>query len=128
MIFKLSNTFIALAAIAVASAMPQKRQDQGDLASCVFVLTPDAPVAGDLVTEFNFVIGDSLAIAAGNGVFIFGGPAVVTSVEDNNFTVQDALSVDGKTAAETAAILTGFTGETKQGRQANWLFDSVNCA
>jgi len=55
-------------------------------------------------------------------------PAVVTSVEDNDFTVQDALSVDGKTAAETAAILTGFTGETKPGRLANWLFDSVNCA
>ncbi|KAK7462157.1 hypothetical protein VKT23_007759 [Stygiomarasmius scandens] len=128
MIFKLFNTFIALAAIAVASAMPYKRQDQGDLASCVFVLTPDAPVAGNLERELNFVIGDSLAIAAGNGIFIDNVGVIITDVEDNNFTAQDDLSVDGKTAAETAAILTGFTGETKPGMLANWLFDSVNCA
>jgi len=53
---------------------------------------------------------------------------IITDVEDNNFTTQDDLSVDGKTAAETAAILTGFTGETKPGMLANWLFNSVNCA
>ncbi|THU81315.1 hypothetical protein K435DRAFT_972390 [Dendrothele bispora CBS 962.96] len=129
MIFISSKVFIALAAVvsvATASTVSQKRQE--DLASCDFVFQPDAPVdpSTDFDTEFNFVIGRSLSIETGGGTFNAGSTA--TENADDTFNVHDDIGADGKTAEETAAILTGWVGETKEGIAANWLVLSVTCA
>lgn len=46
---------------------------------------------------------------------------------DGTFTVEDTISAGGETAAETAAIITGWVGEVKAGFTINWLVDSASC-
>lgn len=50
---------------------------------------------------------------------------------DNTFTVVRSDGVDGKTAAQTATILTGLVGVTNNGfandAEFNWTFESISC-
>ncbi|KAF5332973.1 hypothetical protein D9758_018278 [Tetrapyrgos nigripes] len=126
MVFSLSKVFVALVAVTAVSASAIKRQT--DLASCDFVMTPDATVEvnDDLTTEFNFVLGRSLSIDAGDATIDGTGSTFVAN-DDGTFTVHDNLGVVGKSAQDTASILEGWPGETKEGIQANWLIDSVSC-
>ncbi|KAF5340117.1 hypothetical protein D9758_013133 [Tetrapyrgos nigripes] len=80
MFFK--TNFATILSIAVAAAtlatsgsakpLTIKRQDEGDLTSCVISLTPDQDVGIiNLQRELNFAIGHALSEAAGNSL-IFG--------------------------------------------------------
>ncbi|KDR70678.1 hypothetical protein GALMADRAFT_1349881 [Galerina marginata CBS 339.88] len=130
MFFSLSKAFVALAAVtaAIASTVPSKRQD--GLVSCDLLLKPTVHVDSsttNLFAEFNFVIGRSLAIDA-NGVIDGGsGSTILAENADNSFLVNDKISAQGETSAETAAIITGWVGETKEGLVANWLVESATC-
>ncbi|KAF5340116.1 hypothetical protein D9758_013132 [Tetrapyrgos nigripes] len=127
----LSIAVVAATVATAASAKPTpsfKRQDEGNLTSCVMSLTADKDVGNiDFQRELNFVIASSLNIATNTPIFNLG--VVITDVEGSTFTVQDDLSVDNFTAAETAAILTGFVSESHPGEGGviEWTFDSVNC-
>ncbi|KAJ3484980.1 hypothetical protein NLJ89_g11940 [Agrocybe chaxingu] len=79
----------------------------------------------NFVAEFNYVLGRSLAIETGST--ILNGGATFTE-NGSSFNVHNELEVEGKTGAETAAILEGWVGETKEGLAANWVVDSVTCA
>ncbi|KAF8968570.1 hypothetical protein BDZ97DRAFT_1916013 [Flammula alnicola] len=128
MFFNFSKVLIAVVAATSASAMPSKRQ--ADSVSCNFGLAPSVPVdpsSTNLVSEFNFVLGRSLAIDTGGSIFNVGS-TILAENADGSFLVNDVLSADGKTASETAAILTSWVGETKEGIVANWLVQSVTCA
>ncbi|KAF8151618.1 hypothetical protein B0H34DRAFT_801322 [Crassisporium funariophilum] len=120
MLFNLSKVFVALAAVTAVVATPAKRQE--GLATCDFVLKPAAALPADtnLVAEFNYVIGRSLAAAA-NGAVNGSGPGTIVVNADGTYSVEKALSAEGKTAAETAAILTGFAGTTLTGFTVDWL-------
>ncbi|KAF8151562.1 hypothetical protein B0H34DRAFT_133628 [Crassisporium funariophilum] len=127
MLFNLSKVFVALAAVTAVAASPAKRQ--ADAVTCDFVLSPDVtvdPTTTNLVAEFNFAIGRALSIATGGSIFNFG--ATFVDNPDDTFNVEDKLSADGHTAAQTAAILTGFAGTTLEGLAANWLVESAVCA
>ncbi|KAF8875413.1 hypothetical protein CPB84DRAFT_1853277 [Gymnopilus junonius] len=125
--FKLSKAFVALSAVAVASAsvIVAKRDDA---ATCTLVLTPSAPVdpSTDLVGEFNFVIGRALALETGAGIEQLGSS--FTQNADGTYTVVDTISADGLTAAQTASDIEGWVGQTETGIAANWLVNSVTCA
>ncbi|KAF8151616.1 hypothetical protein B0H34DRAFT_862026, partial [Crassisporium funariophilum] len=127
MLFNLSKVFVALAAVTAVVATPAKRQD--GLATCDYVLKPAAalPADTDLVTEFNYVIGRSLSAAA-NAAIHGSGPGSIVVNADGTYSVGQGLSAEGKTAAETAAILTGFAGTTLTGFTVDWLAVSVVCA
>ncbi|KAK7453237.1 hypothetical protein VKT23_011913 [Stygiomarasmius scandens] len=129
MIFDLSKMLFTLVTVATASAVPQRRQIEST-ASCDFLLKPDVAVdpSSNLVSEFNFVIGHSLAIEVSPSSITNGNATFFEDADAGTFLVHDDLAVDGKTAEETAAILEGFVGQTKEGIAANWLFQSVTCA
>ncbi|KAF8151615.1 hypothetical protein B0H34DRAFT_862025 [Crassisporium funariophilum] len=130
MLFNLSKVFVALAAVTAVVATPAKRQE--GLATCDFVLKPAAalPADTDLVTEFNYgksMIGRSLSAAA-NAAIHGSGPGSIVVNADGTYSVGKGYSAEGKTAAETAAILTGFAGTTLTGFTVDWLAVSVVCA
>ncbi|PPQ75578.1 hypothetical protein CVT26_012681 [Gymnopilus dilepis] len=120
--FKISTALVALAAAVMASAVAVKRDDA---ATCTLVLTPDAPVDVD-ASEFNFVIGRALSVETGSGIDQHGSS--FTKNADGTYTVVDTISADGLTAAQTAADIEGWVGQTEPGIAANWLVDSVTCA
>ncbi|KDR70787.1 hypothetical protein GALMADRAFT_1346340 [Galerina marginata CBS 339.88] len=124
MIFNLSKVFVALAAFTAVSASAILEKRQANAVTCDYVLKPDTAVT-PTDAEFNFTIGRSLSIDAGGSVFNFG--STFTANLDSTFSVENKISADGKTAAETAAIITGWVGETKTGLSANWLVESVTC-
>ncbi|KAH9477297.1 hypothetical protein JR316_0009501 [Psilocybe cubensis] len=125
-----TKLFVTLATLAVAaSASPAKRQE--DLADCTFLLKADGPIDQTDLTaiaiEFNYVLGRSLAVSTGTPVN--GGAAeIITASYDNVFNVHKTLSAEGKTSAETAAVVEGWVGETKLGLSANWLVQAAECA
>ncbi|KAF8151636.1 hypothetical protein B0H34DRAFT_801336 [Crassisporium funariophilum] len=53
------------------------------------------------------------------------GPGSIVVNADGTYSVGQALSAEGKSAAETAAILTGFAGTTLTGFTVDWLAVSV---
>ncbi|CAA7263249.1 unnamed protein product [Cyclocybe aegerita] len=131
MIFNLSKVFVAvLTATAVAASKSHvNRKRQTDLTACDFVFKPDTTVDStttDLVPEFNYVIGRSLALETGGGIFNDGSSFAENP--DQLFSVHDEVSADGKTREETAAIINGWAGQTKEGLVANWFVESVSCA
>ncbi|KAF9457335.1 hypothetical protein BDZ94DRAFT_1240868 [Collybia nuda] len=124
MLFKLTKVIAALSAVTVVAASPTKRQENA--ATCNYVLQPDVVVdasATNLVAEFNYTIGRALAIETGVGGFTY--PSTYVDNGDNTFDVVGKNSAEGLTAAETAAIITGWTGTTLTGLTANWLVESV---
>ncbi len=50
-----------------------------------------------------------------------------TANPDGTYTVEDTISAGGETAAQTAAIITGWAGEVKDGFTINWLVDAASC-
>ncbi|KDR67408.1 hypothetical protein GALMADRAFT_232075 [Galerina marginata CBS 339.88] len=124
MIFKLSKVFVALAALTAVHASVVLEKRQANPVTCDYVLKPDVTVT-PTDSEFNFVIGRALSIDVGGSIFNFG--STFTTNPDSTFNVENKISADGKTAAETAAIITGWVGETKTGLAANWLVESVSC-
>jgi len=130
MLFNLSKAFVALAAVAAATAATVPSKRDGGLVSCDFLLKPTVhvdPRTTNLVAEFNYVIGRSLAIDTPDGVIDGSNSTVLAEHADNTFLVHDKISAEGETSAQTAAIITGWVGETKQGLAANWLVKAVTC-
>ncbi|KAF8152904.1 hypothetical protein B0H34DRAFT_677141 [Crassisporium funariophilum] len=127
MLFNLSKVFVALATVTAATASFVKRQ--ADAVTCDYVFSPTVavdPTTTNLVAEFNFVIGRSLSTATGGSIFNFGSTVVDNA--DDTFNVENKISADGQTAAQTAAILSGFSGTTIAGPSGiNWLVESVVC-
>ncbi|KAF8875416.1 hypothetical protein CPB84DRAFT_1829161 [Gymnopilus junonius] len=125
--FKLTKVFVAIAAVAVASAsaIVAKRDDA---ATCTLVLTPSPSVdpSTNLVAEFNFVIGRALSGETGSSIEQLGSS--FTQNADGTYTVVDTISADGLTAAQTASDIEGWVGQTETGIAANWLVNSVTCA
>ncbi|KJA23663.1 hypothetical protein HYPSUDRAFT_66074 [Hypholoma sublateritium FD-334 SS-4] len=130
MFFRLATVFVTATAIA-ASTVPVARQ-VGAATTCTLVLTPQSPVSSstNLLAEFNLLIGRNLVIEAegegGDGSGNNAGSTFTTNA-DGTFTVEDTVSAGGETAAETAAIITGWVGEIKDGFTINWLVDAASC-
>lgn len=53
--------------------------------------------------------------------------ATFSANADGTFTVKDTISADGETAAGTAAIITGWVGEVKDGLTIDWLVEAASC-
>ncbi|KAF5330838.1 hypothetical protein D9619_005802 [Psilocybe cf. subviscida] len=130
--FTITKAFIALMAATAVVAAPNKRQSF-DFTTCDFVMSPDTTVSPgsiNLDTEFNFVIGRSLGEQVPN-TELEGSNVSITDNGNNTFTVVRTAAVDGKTAAQTASILTGLVGTTTNGFANNaaidWTFVSVSC-
>ncbi|KAF5330338.1 hypothetical protein D9619_005814 [Psilocybe cf. subviscida] len=122
---------VAFLAVSMASARPPQ---QTFLATCEYALTPDVvvdPNSIDTVTEFNSVIGAALGLRLPSGSVTDINNSTVVDVNNNTFNVLESVGVEGKTAKQTAAILTGLVGTTRsgfaRGGTINWTFNSVSC-
>ena len=92
------------------------------------------------------VIGNNLSIDSGAGSvvenevcyapehgmsFLEGNDlqgATFSTNADGTFTVEDTVSVDGKSGGGgSAIIITGWAGEVKEGLTINWLVETASC-
>ncbi|KAF5346598.1 hypothetical protein D9758_013466 [Tetrapyrgos nigripes] len=102
---------------------------QGQPATCDFVLAQSkaGTTTGDLdlIAEFSSAIGRQLALETRKQVFNQGRTFVEN--QDGTFNVHNVIAVDGLTAQETASILDAWVGQTKDGEEVDWTFQSAKC-
>ncbi|KAF9460629.1 hypothetical protein BDZ94DRAFT_887243 [Collybia nuda] len=125
MLSNFAKIFVTLATVAAVTASPTKRDDT---TTCSFLLHPDVTIDStttNLVAEFNYAIGRTLAIAVPSHQG--GSGSTWTDNGDNTFNVQDTIAAVGETSASTAAIIEGWIGTSLLGPTANWFVESVDC-
>ncbi|KAF5352753.1 hypothetical protein D9756_006249 [Leucocoprinus leucothites] len=137
----LGKLFVALTiAASTVVALPStftRRTD--DLATCHYVFVPGVPVdpaTTNLVAEFNYITGRSLAVAVTPNVirvcitpvFNVGPGSTFVENADGSFDVDNGLSADGWTCAQTAAFMESLAGSNQLGPSGvTWLIQSSEC-
>ncbi|KAF9449985.1 hypothetical protein P691DRAFT_790041 [Macrolepiota fuliginosa MF-IS2] len=130
---KLLITTLALA-VTTVMALPSVpsvfNRQTGDLATCDYVFVPGVPVdpaTTNLLAEFNFITGHSLAVGAPSGA-IDGTGSTFTENPNDSFNVHNELSAQGWTCAQTKEFLEGLARSTQLGPSGiSWLIQSVAC-
>ncbi|KAJ8081563.1 hypothetical protein PM082_007408 [Marasmius tenuissimus] len=125
------KAFITLAFAAVALAAPNaRRQAAGEPANCSYVLTPSTTVGDDvnLVSEFNFAIGRTIAIESPSHDSIGGSGFTGVDNGDGTFTATGSIGTSAWTADELKAVVTAWPGRSLQGFSIpEWEVESVTC-
>ncbi|KAF9460655.1 hypothetical protein BDZ94DRAFT_1265567 [Collybia nuda] len=128
MFFNGSKVLIALAAATVVTASPTRRDWTVETTTCSFILHANGPFdSSELLAEFNYAIGRTLAMAVPSHSIDGGGDATWVDNGDNTFDVQLTIGAVGETSASAAAIMTGWVGTSLVGPTVNWFVQSASC-
>ncbi|KAF9269894.1 hypothetical protein L218DRAFT_992574 [Marasmius fiardii PR-910] len=121
----LSKQLITFALAAIAFAAPSF----AGLASCDYNMTPSSSAAGiDLTTEFNYVIGRSVAVESPSHDSVGGTPFTGVDNGDGTFTASGVVGTSGLTDDQLKALVTTWPGQSLQGFAVrSWRVNTVTC-